>query len=317
MNMYFTEQSPKSFTLNRRTHRVSCWMDLVHELLEDLFLSCDREGRIISGAVISGTEKTIICSSGYPGISVRLSNGLLLPADYEEQDYALACRAICIAYEVTPCEMAIEFEEFTESSSLTAEQPVPDETITEPESETETPSESDSGNQKENPTVPLPDFGDNDVSDMMIAPAADEKLTSLSKAEEMWMKLLVNNESQKPSDRIQVTAYNDDNEEITEELDWDTIIDRLKHDNQAVSAAKMIKKSGIKPPTAMNFRGIKQFNKVGAEALFVWLDEGIAYLHGRQKYGKGYFLERNFSFVITDDPRALIKCFRMLEAADE
>ena len=67
----------------------------------------------------------------------------------------------------------------------------------------------------------------------------------------------------------------------------------------------------------MNFRGIKQFNKVGAEALFVWLDEGIAYLHERQKYGKGYFLERNFSFVITDDPRALIKCFRMLEAADE
>ncbi|MBQ4513320.1 MAG: hypothetical protein II969_10015 [Anaerolineaceae bacterium] len=292
-------------------------MDLVHELLEDLFSSSDREGRIISGAVIPGTEKTIVCSRGYPGKSVRLSNGLLLPADYTEQDYALACRTVCVAYEVTPCEMTIEFAESTESCTIFAEQPAVAEAIPEPETETEESSGTYCGNQEENPLISFPDFGDNDVSDMMIAPPADEKLTSLSTAEEMWMKLLVNNESQKPSDRIQVTAYNDDNEEITEELDWDTIIDRLKHDNQAVSAAKLIKKSGIKPPTAMNFRGIKQFNKVGAEALFVWLDEGIAYLHERQKYGKGYFLERNFSFVITDDPRALIKCFRMLEAADE
>ena len=67
----------------------------------------------------------------------------------------------------------------------------------------------------------------------------------------------------------------------------------------------------------MNFRGIKEHNKVGGEALFVWMDEGIAYLHGRQKYSRGYFYERGFTDVIMDDPRELLECFRNREDSHE
>ena len=37
---------------------------------------------------------------------------------------------------------------------------------------------------------------------------------------------------------------------------------------------KSCKKAGIKPPV-MNFRGIKEHNKVGGEALFVWMMKAL------------------------------------------
>ena len=58
MNPDYLLQTPKSFILNRRMHLVTGWMELDHELLEDLFAQGDREGRRIADAVVPETEKT-------------------------------------------------------------------------------------------------------------------------------------------------------------------------------------------------------------------------------------------------------------------
>lgn len=60
MNQNDSLQIPKSFILNRRLHRVSGWMELDHELLEDLFAQGDRDGSRIIDAVIPETEKKIV-----------------------------------------------------------------------------------------------------------------------------------------------------------------------------------------------------------------------------------------------------------------
>ena len=316
MNLDFLLQTPKSFILNRRSHRVSGWMELDHELLEDLFAQGDREGSRITDAVIPETKKKIVWKNGYAGKHICLSNGLLFPSDYSEREYALACRSICIAYEVTPCDMSIEYAD-------TSEQTLPDECPEELPLETEVTNEPEIKTQADslpdqNSKSLFADFESKLQSDIMIEPNHGG-VEHMSRSEEKWLKLMLENieeEETKPSDRIQLTAYNDENEAMLENPDWDTIIDHLKHDSQALAAAKMMKKAGIKPPV-MNFRGIKEFNKVGGEALFVWMDDGVAYLHGRQKYSRGYFYERRFDYVIIDDPRELIDCFRKMEAENE
>ena len=107
MDQSFTQQIPISFTLNRRTHSVSSWKELVHELLEDLFSSSDRDGAILAEAKLPETDKKVVYKDSYPGKFIQLSNGLQLPSDYTEQEYALLCRIICICYNITPCEMSI------------------------------------------------------------------------------------------------------------------------------------------------------------------------------------------------------------------
>ena len=316
MNLDFLLQTPKSFILNRRSHQVSGWMELDHELLEDLFAQSDREGSRITDAVIPETEKKIVWKNGYAGKHICLSNGLLFPSDYSEREYALACRSICIAYEVTPCDMSIEYAD-------TSEQTLPDECPEEYPLETEVKNEPGINTQAyslqdHNSKSLFADFESKLQSDIMIEPNHGG-FDHMSRSEEKWLKLMLENIEEaetKPSDRIQLTAYNDEHEAMLENPDWDTIIDHLKHDSQALAAAKMMKKAGIKPPV-MNFRGIKEFNKVGGEALFVWMDDGVAYLHGRQKYSRGYFYERRFDYVIIDDPRELIDCFRKMEAENE
>ena len=316
MNLDFLLQTPKSFILNRRSHQVSGWMELDHELLEDLFAQGDREGSRITDAVVPETEKKIVWKNGYAGKHICLSNGLLFPSDYSEREYALACRSICIAYEVTPCDMSIEYAD-------TSEQLLPDECPEEYSLETEVKNEPEINTQADslqdqNSKSLFADFESILQSDIKIEPNQGV-FEHMSRSEEKWLKLMLENkeaEETKPSDRIQLTAYNDEHEAMLENPDWDTIIDHLKHDSQALAAAKMMKKAGIKPPV-MNFRGIKEFNKVGGEALFVWMDDGVAYLHGRQKYSRGYFYERRFDYVIIDDPRELIDCFRKMEAENE
>lgn len=313
------EQSPRSFTLNGRTHRVGSWQELVHELLEDLFVLSDPEGNLIAGSVISDTDKQIVFHGGYQGRSVKLSNGLRLPSDYSEREYALACRTVCIAYSVTPCEMSIEFEEASEERGTGQEPPVPSE-IT--ENEIPEPAEPDKQTSSVNTEGPASEISITEIaakndSDMYIEPVRNGMLDSISGAEEIWMKLMAEKEEQKPADKILLKKFNDNGEETDEVPDWNMIMERLQNDNQALTAARMIKKVGIKPPDTINFRGIKQFNKVGGEALFVWMDESVAYLHGRQKYGRGYFLSRNFKHVIVDDPRELIRIFRDMEADNE
>ena len=314
MNLDFLLQTPKSFILNRRTHRVSGWMELDHELLEDLFARGDREGSRIIDAVIPDTEKKIVWKKEYAGKYIYLSNGLFFPSDYSERDYALACRSICIAYEVTPCDMSIEYADIPEP-------PLPDVCPVELSHETEIQNESEIKTEaaplpEQNSNALFTDFESKLQSDIMIEPNHGE-YEHISSSEEKWLKLMLDKEEEtKPSDRILLTAYNDEHEIMLKDPDWDTIIDHLKHDSQALAAAKLMKKAGIKPPV-MNFRGIKEFNKVGGEALFVWMDEGVAYLHGRQKYSRGYFYERRFKYVIMDDPRELLDCFRKLEAENE
>lgn len=316
MNLDFLLQTPKSFILNRRSHQVSGWMELDHELLEDLFAQGDREGSRITDAVIPETEKKIVWKNGYAGKHICMSNGLLFPSDYSEREYALACRSICIAYEVTPCDMSIEYADIPEQilpEECPAELSHETEVKNEPEIETTTGSIPD-----QNRKSLFSDFESKLQSDIMIEPNHGG-FEHMSRSEEKWLKLMLENieaEETKPSDRIQLTAYNDAHEAMLENPDWDTIIDHLKHDSQALAAAKMMKKAGIKPPV-MNFRGIKEFNKVGGEALFVWMDDGVAYLHGQQKYSRGYFYERRFDYVIIDDPRELIDCFRKMEAENE
>ena len=119
MNQYFTEKEPEAFTLNRRLHRVGGWLELVHELFEDLFMSSDPDGSVITGSLIPGTDKLIVCGKEYTGNAIPLSNGLRIPAGYEEREYALACRAICIAYGITPCEMSIAYAEAEETEPET------------------------------------------------------------------------------------------------------------------------------------------------------------------------------------------------------
>ena len=316
MNLDFLLQTPKSFILNRRSHQVSGWMELDHELLEDLFSQSDREGSRITDAVIPETDKKIVWKNGYAGKHICLSNGLLFPSDYSEREYALACRSICIAYEVTPCDMSIEYADVPVPSlpdECPEEYPLETEVKNEPEINTQADSLQD-----HNSKSLFADFESKLQSDIMIEPNHGG-FDHMSRSEEKWLKLMLENieaEETKPSDRIQLTAYNDEHEAMLENPDWDTIIDHLKHDSQALAAAKMMKKAGIKPPV-MNFRGIKEFNKVGGEALFVWMDDGVAYLHGRQKYSRGYFYERRFDYVIIDDPRELIDCFRKMEAENE
>ena len=317
MNPDYLLQTPKSFILNRRTHLVSGWMELDHELLEDLFAQCDREGSRIAGAFIPETEKKIVWESGYAGKHIRLSNGLLFPADYSEREYALACRTICIAYSVTPCDMSIEYGEVQEPS-LDEEPPAESIHETEAQSEPETKTGSDSLPGQIDKAVIAGLENRLQSSDIMIEPDRG-RYGHLSESEEKWLKLMLKNEDEegnRPSSLIRLTAYNDAHEKMIEDPDWDTIFDQLKQDSQALAAAKLIKKAGIRPPV-INFRGIKQHNKVGGEALFVWMDEGVAYLHGRQKYGRGYFYERGFQYVIMDDPRELVDCFRKLEAENE
>ena len=316
MNLDFLLQTPKSFILNRRSHQVSGWMELDHELLEDLFAQGDREGSRITDAVIPETEKKIVWKNGYAGKHLCLSNGLLFPSDYSEREYALACRSICIAYEVTPCDMSIEYADISEQTlpdECPEELPLETEVTNEPEIKPQADSLPD-----QNSKSLFSDFESKLQSDIMIEPNHGG-FEHISRSEEKWLKLMLENieaEETKPSDRIQLTAYNDAHEAMLENPDWDTIIDHLKHDSQALAAAKIMKKAGIKPPV-MNFRGIKEFNKVGGEALFVWMDDGVAYLHGRQKYSRGYFYERRFDYVIIDDPRELIDCFRKMEAENE
>ncbi|MBR6090460.1 MAG: hypothetical protein IKP86_11030 [Anaerolineaceae bacterium] len=315
MNQYFTEKKPDAFTLNRRLHHVGSWMDLVHELLEDLFMSADPDGTVIAGTIIPETDKPIVCGKEYAGKAIPLSNGLRIPAGYDEREYALACRAICVAYGITPCEMSIAYAE-TEETEPDMETPQPEagqispSEEPEPEKKTETDSVSD---------VPVKET----VSALTQQPVFNNLPVRkkghefLNDSEEMWLKLMLNKqEDEKPSDHIRMTRYNEKHEEITENPDWDTIIAELQNDKQAAAAAKMLKKAGIRPPVP-NFRGIKEQNKVGGEALFVWMDEGAAYLHGRQKYSKGYFLERGFKHVIVDSPRELVECFREMEADNE
>ena len=315
MNQHFTEKEPEAFTLNRRLHRVGGWLELVHELLEDLFMSADPDGSVITGTFIPGTDKLIVCGKEYTGKAIPLSNGLRIPAGYVEREYALACRAICIAYGITPCEMSISYAESEETEPET-ETPQPDAGQTtpseEPEAEKETETHTDSDKPvKENVSVPA----QSPVFDNL--PGRKKGHEFLNNSEEMWLKVMLNKqEDEKPSDHIRMTRFNEKHEEITENPDWDMIIAELQHDKQAVSAAKMMKKAGIRPPVP-NFRGIKEQNKVGGEALFVWMDEGAAYLHGRQKYSKGYFLERGFKHVIVDSPRELVDCFREMEADNE
>ena len=314
MNPDYLLQTPKSFILNRRMHRVTGWMELDHELLEDLFALCDKDGSRIIDSVIPEIEKRIVWGNEYSGKYIRLSNGLLFPADYNEREYAKACRSICIAYEVTPCEMCIEYAEIPEPSS---QKESLDTVISENESRSEPEMDGGSETPSEKDTKSLAaDFESEGQSDIMIAPNSSG-FDYLSETEEKWLKLMLYKEEEKrPSDRIQLTAYNDEHEIMLENPDWDDIIDHLKHDNQALAAAKLMKKAGIKPPV-MNFRGIKEHNKVGGEALFVWMDEGVAYLHGKQKYSRGYFYERGFNYVIMDDPRELLDCFRKSEAENE
>lgn len=316
MNPDFLLQTPKSFILNRRTHLVSGWMELDHELLEDLFALRDPEGEMILEAVVPGTDKSVVYKNGYSGKYMELSNGLRLPADYSEEEYARICRIICLVYGITPCEMNIIY----------GEPAVVPEQASEPERLIETSSEISKETVETNASDSIQQVADNiQISDSVmevldgsqIQVTAEYELRPFSKSEETWLRLMLDKvEEEKPSDRIQVTAYNDEHEIMLEKPDWDNIIDHLKHDSQALAAAKLMKKAGIKPPV-MNFRGIKEHNKVGGEALFVWMDEGIAYLHGRQKYSRGYFYERRFKYVIMDDPRELLDCFRKMEAENE
>ena len=316
MNPDFLLQTPKSFILNRRSHRVSGWMELDHELLEDLFALRDPEGEMILEAVVPGTDKSVVYKNGYSGKYMELSNGLRLPADYSEEEYARICRIICLVYGITPCEMNIIY----------GEPAVVPEQASEPERLIETSSEISKETVETNASDSIQQVADNiQISDSVmevldgsqIQVTAEYELRPFSKSEETWLRLMLDKvEEEKPSDRIQVTAYNDEHEIMLEKPDWDNIIDHLKHDSQALAAAKLMKKAGIKPPV-MNFRGIKEHNKVGGEALFVWMDEGIAYLHGRQKYSRGYFYERSFNYVIMDDPRELLDCFRKMEAENE
>ena len=316
MNPDYLLQTPKSFTLNRRTHLVSGWMELNHELLEDLFALQDPEGEMILEAVIPGTDKSVVYKNGYAGKHMELSNGLRMPIDYSEEEYARICRIICLVYCITPCEMNILYEEPVD---------IPEQTSETVESIEKTPGKSEEISE-DNASDPIQQVSDNNqitdsVMDVLkgspIQIEAEYELRPFSKSEETWLKLMLDKvEEEKPSDRIQVTAYNDEHEITHEKPDWDNIIDHLKHDNQALAAAKLMKKAGITPPV-MNFRGIKEHNKVGGEALFVWMDAGIAYLHGRQKYSRGYFYERGFKYVIMDDTRELLDCFRNLEAENE
>ena len=315
MNRNFTQQTPVSFTLNRRTHSVSSWKELVHELLEDLFVSLDRDGARIAEAVIPDSGRRIVHRTGCPGKYILLSNGLQLPSDYAEQEYAQACRIICIVYTVTPCEMSIMYAESSEEAVS------PDESAPESEPAAEPQEKSGSVNENEQHADPktgdsFAEFESNLRNDFQIE-TNHSSFDHISRSEEKWLKLMLDKEEEeKPSDRIQLTVYDDKHEIMLENPDWDNIIDNLKHDSQALAAAKLMKKAGIKPPV-MNFRGIKEHNKVGGEALFVWMDEGVAYLHGRQKYSRGYFYERRFKYVILDDPRELVDCFRKIEAEHE
>ncbi len=315
MNHYFTEKKPEAFTLYRRLHHVRNWLDLVHELLEDLFMAADPEGSLITGTLIPETEKLIVCGKEYTGKAIPLSNGLRIPAGYDEREYALACRAICIAYGITPCEMSIAYAETEETEpEIETQQPEEDQPSPSeepvPESETEKDSVYD---EPEMETVSVQT--QNPVFDNL--PGRKKGHEFLNNSEEMWLKVMLNKqEEEKPSDHIRMTGYDENHEEIKETPDWDKIITELQHDKQAVAAAKMMKKAGIMPPVP-NFRGIKEQNKVGGEALFVWMEEGAAYLHGRQKYSKGYFLERGFKHVIIDNPRELVECFREMEADNE
>lgn len=314
MDQSFTNQTPISFTLNRRTHHVSSWMELVHELLEDLFMGADKDGSRIMGIVIPGTDKKIVYRNDYSGKSIQLSNGLRLPSDYSEKEYAAACRIICIVYSITPCEMSIAYAEFSEISDASDESSPESIPAIEAEDTSEIVVKEDTGTESEMRNS-FSEFEKNLQNDFQIE-SKRSSLGHMSETEEKWLKLMLNNEDTKPSSRIQITAYNDDHEITTEQTDWDDIIDHLKHDNQALAAAKLMKKAGIKPPI-INFRGIKENNKVGGEALFVWIDEGIAYLHNLQKYSRGYFYERGFEYVIMDDPGEVLACFRTLEAENE
>lgn len=315
MKQSFTQQTPISFSLNRRTHSVSSWKELVHELIEDLLAAPDWDESKITDSTIPGSDRKIIYRNNCPGEFIRLSNGLLLPWDYTEQEYAAACRFICIAYLITPCEMSIVYSESLAAAvpnQESAAEPLPE---AQPQDESELPVEVDTTTEAV-VNNSFTGFEKKLQNDFQIEPV-HSSYNHISSTEEKWLKLMLENETErKPSDRIQMTAYNEDHEVTTELPDWDNILDHLQNDRQAQNAAKLMKKAGIKAPV-MNFRGIKEHNKVGGEALFVWMDEGIAYLHGRQKYSRGYFYERGFTDVIMDDPRELLECFRNREDSHE
>ncbi len=315
MSRTFTQQLPITFTLNRRMHSVSSWKELVHELLEDMFMTLDRDGARITDAFIPETDKKIIYRTDCPGKFIVLSNGLQLPWDYSEQEYALACRIICIIYNITPCEMNITFAESTEIN-IPPDEPSPKKIpATELKEKTAAFIEENPTDEKEIKNY-SDGFEKNLTNDIQIE-SNHGRYDHISNSEEKWMKLFLSREEEtKPSDRIQVTTYDAEHEIMTGHPDWDSILDNLKNDRQAYNAAKLMKKEGIKAPI-MNFRGIIEHNKIGGEALFVWMDEGVAYLHGLQKYSRGYFFERGFNYVIVDNPRELVDCFRKMETDHE
>ena len=313
MNHGFTIQSPKSFRLFRRSHTIISWLDLIHELLEDLFSLFDPEGNKISEAKNLGTDKPILLKTQQSEIDLELSNGLWLSGSYSEKYYALACRNICLIYDITPCEMNIEFTPYGNPLSLPDDDEFEEESVSVVSSNPVEVYEYENNDSKGF-------FSTDDDSCPGIAEIASvsnrilyhEKINT---AENMWHTILPNSiysqtdDTPKPSDLLQMIPVANDNKTLLDP-EWDEIIELLENDAQALSAAKLLKKSGIKPPSIMNFLGIDEYDKIDAEALFIWVEEGIAYLHGRQKYRKGFYIHCNFSHVIVDDPREVINCFK-------
>lgn len=293
MDWNYITRTPESFSFCGRTHRVSSWKELVHELIEDLLAGMDPEGKKLLDLLLPGPGKEIFLSGGSSSHCLRLSNGRNYPEDYAEEDYARACRDICLIYGITPCEMGILFAPFETLPAQDLPEEKPGETAA-PEPEEIRP-------EPDAPVLPL---------------EPERSPHMISRAEETWLKLMSDSRA-KLSDSVRILPIQETPDEVPHEPDWDEITEMLASDRQNLSAVKLMKKSGIRPPSIVNYRGLLRSGKIGGEALLVWMDEGVAYLHGLQKYGTGYFLSRNFSHVFVDDPRGLIKCMQNLEADNE
>ena len=393
MTQSYTDKHPSSFTLFNRTHFVSGWRSLLHELLEDLFAYYGPQCESLIGVIPMEGDKEIVFNKPYPRKSIKLSNGYIFPMDYKEEEYAINCKEVCVIYGITPFDMTVEYEELIDADQTapadeyqTSERPgvsieAPS-SIVDNEEVNDTDVDNISNNKFNNILDNISDAaaatdaansadtvkatkdnegnGNNDdnnnnddnhdnnhidnTSSIETTPVAKDKPEShkssrksskkksktpalsipaasitppdikhsnfVSKTEETWLKLLLENDINTPDDTNYTLAPVD---EDAPSLTWDEIIEDLKNDKQAVIAAKMIKKAGVNPPDTFNFRGIKNNGLIGGEALFVWFNEKVVYLHKRQKYSKGYFLDHDFEHVILDDPKELIKIFNEIE----
>ena len=288
-------RKPISITSFGRIHFVDTWKMADFEMLEDLFAKDESSVEKLVEKPVINSEKPIV-KRNQEGECWKFSNGFYFPNNYMEYEYALACIEICKICGITPFDMSIEFAENLDGIEPAAAKNMVSDTVNSEEIFCENISEIEA----EDSTLTVQDEEEiknfSEEYNSQYLPAESSQKYNISEADAMWTKVLCPTVS---------NVFDSQSFNISE---WDEIIG--EYDGYISEIAKEMKKSGIKPPVTNSMYRLCQgkYKKIVAEALFVWPEEKVVYLHGNQKYSKLAIYETgHFTEIFVDDLQGLIK----------